>query len=155
MVISMIFVLGIHAVGCIDTSKQRLRDVRHSIHGMWHIGIDHHHYCSVDNHKEAHQIQREAAFLESTRSWIIQGYREDENDGLYESGDSVHGRITSLSRESEQSHSSRSSTSSWSEEPVFHNMDISTGEQSSCSVIINLLRNINLPSCLVLVLRER
>ncbi|KAF7287318.1 hypothetical protein GWI33_001683 [Rhynchophorus ferrugineus] len=37
------------------------------------------------------------------------------------------GRITSLSRESEQSPSSRSSTSSWSEEPALHNMDISTG----------------------------
>jgi receptor-type tyrosine-protein phosphatase N len=42
-------------------------------------------------------------------------------------GDTVHGRITSLSRESEQSPSSRSSTSSWSEEPALHNMDISTG----------------------------
>lgn len=42
-------------------------------------------------------------------------------------GDAVHGRITSLSRESEQSPSSRSSTSSWSEEPALHNMDISTG----------------------------
>ena len=42
--------------------------------------------------------------------------------------ESVHGgRITSLSRESEQSPSSRSSTSSWSEEPALHNMDISTG----------------------------
>lgn len=41
--------------------------------------------------------------------------------------DTVHGRITSLSRESEQSPSSRSSTSSWSEEPALHNMDISTG----------------------------
>nr|CAH7719813.1 unnamed protein product [Callosobruchus chinensis] len=40
----------------------------------------------------------------------------------------VHGgRVTSLSRESEQSPSSRSSTSSWSEEPALHNMDISTG----------------------------
>lgn len=38
-----------------------------------------------------------------------------------------HGRITSLSKESEQSPSSRSSTSSWSEEPALHNMDISTG----------------------------
>ncbi|XP_060528075.1 receptor-type tyrosine-protein phosphatase N2 [Cylas formicarius] len=37
------------------------------------------------------------------------------------------GRITSLSKESEQSPSSRSSTSSWSEEPALHNMDISTG----------------------------
>ncbi|XP_030751242.1 receptor-type tyrosine-protein phosphatase N2 [Sitophilus oryzae] len=37
------------------------------------------------------------------------------------------GRITSLSRESEQSPSSRSSTSSWIEEPALHNMDISTG----------------------------
>ncbi|XP_045473175.1 receptor-type tyrosine-protein phosphatase N2 isoform X2 [Harmonia axyridis] len=43
------------------------------------------------------------------------------------SGESVHGRITSLSKESEQSPSSRSSTSSWSEEPALHNMDISTG----------------------------
>lgn len=43
------------------------------------------------------------------------------------SADTVHGRITSLSRESEQSPSSRSSTSSWSEEPALHNMDISTG----------------------------
>lgn len=42
--------------------------------------------------------------------------------------DTVHGRITSLSRESEQSPSSRSSTSSWSEEPALHNMDISTGK---------------------------
>ncbi|KAJ8912111.1 hypothetical protein NQ315_005447, partial [Exocentrus adspersus] len=42
-------------------------------------------------------------------------------------GETVHGRITSLSRESEQSPSSRSSTSSWSEEPALHNMDISTG----------------------------
>ncbi|KAJ8970255.1 hypothetical protein NQ317_010499 [Molorchus minor] len=42
-------------------------------------------------------------------------------------GESVHGKITSLSRESEQSPSSRSSTSSWSEEPALHNMDISTG----------------------------
>ncbi|KAF2882337.1 hypothetical protein ILUMI_23836 [Ignelater luminosus] len=41
--------------------------------------------------------------------------------------ETVHGRITSLSRESEQSPSSRSSTSSWSEEPALHNMDISTG----------------------------
>ncbi|CAH1280175.1 unnamed protein product [Diabrotica balteata] len=41
--------------------------------------------------------------------------------------DTVHGRITSLSKESEQSPSSRSSTSSWSEEPALHNMDISTG----------------------------
>ncbi|XP_048518833.1 receptor-type tyrosine-protein phosphatase N2 isoform X2 [Dendroctonus ponderosae] len=43
--------------------------------------------------------------------------------------DAAHdkGRITSLSRESEQSPSSRSSTSSWSEEPALHNMDISTG----------------------------
>nr|XP_022917943.1 receptor-type tyrosine-protein phosphatase N2 isoform X2 [Onthophagus taurus] len=37
------------------------------------------------------------------------------------------GRVTSLSKESEQSPSSRSSTSSWSEEPALHNMDISTG----------------------------
>ncbi|KAK9889816.1 hypothetical protein WA026_007186 [Henosepilachna vigintioctopunctata] len=43
------------------------------------------------------------------------------------SGENVHGRITSLSKESEQSPSSRSSTSSWSEEPALHNMDISTG----------------------------
>lgn len=43
------------------------------------------------------------------------------------SSETVHGRITSLSRESEQSPSSRSSTSSWSEEPALHNMDISTG----------------------------
>ncbi|CAH1973634.1 unnamed protein product [Acanthoscelides obtectus] len=44
------------------------------------------------------------------------------------SGKDVHGgRVTSLSRESEQSPSSRSSTSSWSEEPALHNMDISTG----------------------------
>lgn len=42
-------------------------------------------------------------------------------------GDTTHGRITSLSRESEKSPSSRSSTSSWSEEPALHNMDISTG----------------------------
>lgn len=41
--------------------------------------------------------------------------------------DTIHGRITSLSKESEQSPSSRSSTSSWSEEPALHNMDISTG----------------------------
>ncbi|KAK5645165.1 hypothetical protein RI129_006465 [Pyrocoelia pectoralis] len=41
--------------------------------------------------------------------------------------ETVHGRVTSLSRESEQSPSSRSSTSSWSEEPALHNMDISTG----------------------------
>lgn len=45
--------------------------------------------------------------------------------------DTVHGRITSLSRESEQSPSSRSSTSSWSEEPALHNMDISTGMYNS------------------------
>ncbi|CAG9817322.1 unnamed protein product [Phaedon cochleariae] len=38
-----------------------------------------------------------------------------------------HGKIASLSKESEQSPSSRSSTSSWSEEPALHNMDISTG----------------------------
>ncbi|KAG5862828.1 hypothetical protein JTB14_027384 [Gonioctena quinquepunctata] len=44
-------------------------------------------------------------------------------------GETVHGRITSLSRESEQSPSTRSSTSSWSEEPALHNMDISTGEK--------------------------
>lgn len=43
------------------------------------------------------------------------------------SGEGAHGRVTSLSKESEQSPSSRSSTSSWSEEPALHNMDISTG----------------------------
>lgn len=48
--------------------------------------------------------------------------------------DTVHGRITSLSRESEQSPSSRSSTSSWSEEPALHNMDISTGMYNSFQV---------------------
>lgn len=37
------------------------------------------------------------------------------------------GRITSLSKESERPPSSRSSTSSWSEEPALTNMDISTG----------------------------
>ncbi|GJQ80345.1 hypothetical protein Trydic_g12218 [Trypoxylus dichotomus] len=42
-------------------------------------------------------------------------------------GETIHGRVTSLSKESEQSPSSRSSTSSWSEEPALHNMDISTG----------------------------
>ncbi|CAG9860461.1 unnamed protein product [Phyllotreta striolata] len=40
------------------------------------------------------------------------------------SGDTMHSR---LSKESEQSPSSRSSTSSWTEEPALHNMDISTG----------------------------
>lgn len=39
-------------------------------------------------------------------------------------------RITSLSRESESNntHSNRSSTSSWGEEPSLSNMDISTGQ---------------------------
>ncbi|XP_044732962.1 uncharacterized protein LOC123295616 isoform X2 [Chrysoperla carnea] len=47
---------------------------------------------------------------------------------VVEKAEGVHGRITSLSRESDQqSPSSRSSTSSWSEEPVLSNMDISTG----------------------------
>lgn len=47
-----------------------------------------------------------------------------------EKAEGVHGRITSISRESEGSQnspSSRSSTSSWSEEPALTNMDISTG----------------------------
>lgn len=48
--------------------------------------------------------------------------------GKQPTGETVHGRITSLSRESEQSPSSRSSTSSWGEEPALHNMDISTGK---------------------------
>lgn len=37
------------------------------------------------------------------------------------------GRITSLSKENDRPPSSRSSTSSWSEEPALTNMDISTG----------------------------
>lgn len=37
------------------------------------------------------------------------------------------GRITSLTKENDRPPSSRSSTSSWSEEPVLSNMDISTG----------------------------
>ncbi|XP_018319083.1 receptor-type tyrosine-protein phosphatase-like N [Agrilus planipennis] len=41
--------------------------------------------------------------------------------------DPIHGKVSALSKESEQSPSSRSSTSSWSEEPALHNMDISTG----------------------------
>lgn len=36
-------------------------------------------------------------------------------------------RITSLSREGDNVHSNRSSTSSWSDEPALSNMDISTG----------------------------
>ncbi|XP_055539499.1 receptor-type tyrosine-protein phosphatase-like N isoform X2 [Wyeomyia smithii] len=41
--------------------------------------------------------------------------------------DSPGGRITSLAKETERPPSSRSSTSSWSEEPALTNMDISTG----------------------------
>lgn len=41
--------------------------------------------------------------------------------------DSPGGRITSLAKESDRPPSSRSSTSSWSEEPALTNMDISTG----------------------------
>lgn len=37
------------------------------------------------------------------------------------------GRITSLTKENDRPPSSRSSTSSWSEEPALTNMDISTG----------------------------
>ncbi|XP_021701722.1 receptor-type tyrosine-protein phosphatase-like N isoform X2 [Aedes aegypti] len=43
------------------------------------------------------------------------------------SNDSPGGRITSLAKEAERPPSSRSSTSSWSEEPALTNMDISTG----------------------------
>ncbi|XP_055599461.1 receptor-type tyrosine-protein phosphatase-like N isoform X2 [Uranotaenia lowii] len=43
------------------------------------------------------------------------------------SNDSPGGRITALAKETERPPSSRSSTSSWSEEPALTNMDISTG----------------------------
>ncbi|XP_065080145.1 receptor-type tyrosine-protein phosphatase-like N isoform X2 [Ochlerotatus camptorhynchus] len=43
------------------------------------------------------------------------------------STESPGGRITSLAKEAERPPSSRSSTSSWSEEPALTNMDISTG----------------------------
>ncbi|XP_062546897.1 receptor-type tyrosine-protein phosphatase-like N isoform X2 [Armigeres subalbatus] len=43
------------------------------------------------------------------------------------SNDSPGGRITTLAKEAERPPSSRSSTSSWSEEPALTNMDISTG----------------------------
>lgn len=45
------------------------------------------------------------------------------------------GRITSLAKESERPPSSRSSTSSWSEEPALTNMDISTGHMVLVSKI--------------------
>lgn len=47
-------------------------------------------------------------------------------------------RITSLSREGESNlPSNRSSTSSWSEEPTFSNMDIATGHMVLVSMKIN------------------
>lgn len=50
------------------------------------------------------------------------------------------GRITSICKENEKPPSSRSSTSSWSEEPAMTNMDISTGHMvlvSVCGVKFN------------------
>lgn len=47
------------------------------------------------------------------------------------------GRITSLSKETDRPPSSRSSTSSWSEEPALTNMDISTGHM----VLVSMGRN--------------
>lgn len=44
------------------------------------------------------------------------------------------GRITTLAKESEKPPSSRSSTSSWSEEPALTNMDISTGHMVLVSI---------------------
>lgn len=44
------------------------------------------------------------------------------------------GRITSLTKENDRPPSSRSSTSSWSEEPVISNMDISTGHMVLVSI---------------------
>ncbi|KAL1137755.1 hypothetical protein AAG570_009451 [Ranatra chinensis] len=49
---------------------------------------------------------------------------KNQNDG----GGSAAQRIASLSRESDNSPSSRSSTSSWSEDPTLTNMDVSTGQ---------------------------
>lgn len=50
------------------------------------------------------------------------------------------GRITSLSKDNERPPSSRSSTSSWSEEPALTNMDISTGHM----VLVSLSHKRNL-----------
>lgn len=46
------------------------------------------------------------------------------------------GRVTSLSKENDRPPSSRSSTSSWSEEPALTNMDISTGHMVLVRVCI-------------------
>lgn len=55
--------------------------------------------------------------------------------GKGNSGDSTSGRIASLSKENEgRPPSSRSSTSSWSEEPALTNMDISTGHMVLVSI---------------------
>lgn len=48
------------------------------------------------------------------------------------------GRITTLAKESEKPPSSRSSTSSWSEEPALTNMDISTGHMVLVSEFVIL-----------------
>lgn len=54
--------------------------------------------------------------------------------------DPATGRIASLSKENDRPPSSRSSTSSWSEEPALTNMDISTGHMVLVSFISGLLR---------------
>lgn len=50
--------------------------------------------------------------------------------------DSPSGRMTSICKDNEKAPSSRSSTSSWSEEPALTNMDISTGHM----VLVNVLK---------------
>lgn len=56
--------------------------------------------------------------------------KKAEAERIEARGEHVDARLASLSRESEGSNnspSSRSSTSSWTEEPALTNMDISTG----------------------------
>lgn len=49
------------------------------------------------------------------------------------------GRITALAKESERPPSSRSSTSSWNEEPALTNMDISTGHMVLVRIVCKIL----------------
>lgn len=52
---------------------------------------------------------------------------------------SSSGRIASICKENDKPPSSRSSTSSWSEEPALTNMDISTGHMVLVSAIISVI----------------
>nr|CAD7406941.1 unnamed protein product [Timema poppensis] len=89
------------------------------------------------NNLTAPDTEASKDYQELCRARMATKSQQDKPEPLH-----VGQRIASLSRESEGSNnspSSRSSTSSWSEEPALTNMDISTGHMVLVSVTASLL----------------